>query len=100
MASSAGEEEYIMASDPEEVTRLTDQHKLIKDHMGALVLAPLDLSQPNLRILDSATADGGSYLHSPLRPQYRRPALASAYLAIFQKTDTAQGTGSVTWTLR
>ena len=53
-----GKEEYIMAADPEELNRLTDQHQLIKDHMGTLVLAPADLSKPNLRILDSATADG------------------------------------------
>jgi hypothetical protein len=54
-------EEYILAEDTEELTRLTDQHKLITDHLdGKLVLAPLDLEQDSLRILDSATADGKS----------------------------------------
>lgn len=52
-----------MAADPEELSRLSDQHKLIKDHMGKLVLAPIDLSVSGLRILDSATADGVFSLH-------------------------------------
>ena len=60
MAPTVGKEEYIMAADPGELDRLTNQHQLIKDHMGKLVLAPLDLSKPALRILDSATADGGA----------------------------------------
>lgn len=41
----------------EEVSRLSNQHDVLKDEMGELVLAPIDLSTP-LRILDSGTADG------------------------------------------
>jgi len=42
---------YPLESD-EEVGRLSNQHEVIKDEMGKLVLAPIDLSRP-LRILDS-----------------------------------------------
>lgn len=42
-----------------EVDRLSAQHYVVKNAMGGkLVLAPIDLSKPDLRILDSATADG------------------------------------------
>ena len=40
-----------------ESERLQAQHLLYKLSLG-LVLAPLDLQQPNLRVLDSGTADG------------------------------------------
>ncbi|KAL8896245.1 MAG: hypothetical protein Q9207_007798 [Kuettlingeria erythrocarpa] len=51
--------DYFLSQNPPEVERLTRQHEVIKDHMGGkLVLAPVDLSTPGLRILDSATADG------------------------------------------
>ncbi len=65
MPPPEGKDEYIMAADPNELNRLTDQHQLIKDHMGTLVLAPADLSKPNLRILDSATADSKACFLSP-----------------------------------
>lgn len=52
--------EYVLESE-EESSRLSNQHDIIKDEMGGLVLAPVDLSKP-LRILDSATADG-TYQH-------------------------------------
>jgi len=62
-------EEYILAEDTEELTRLTDQHMLITDHLdGKLVLAPMDLEQDGLRILDSATADGKSAEHCLIHP--------------------------------
>ncbi|KAH6669782.1 hypothetical protein B0J14DRAFT_565564 [Halenospora varia] len=49
---------YIMATD-EEMSRLENQHFVIKDAMGgSLLLQPIDLSVGPLRILDSATADG------------------------------------------
>jgi hypothetical protein len=54
-------EKYFMennAKEAAEVERLTHQHEVIKDHMGSLILAPVDLSKPGLKILDSATADG------------------------------------------
>ncbi|KAF2729061.1 putative methyltransferase SirN-like protein [Polyplosphaeria fusca] len=38
--------------------RLSFQHEVLKQNVGKLVLAPLDLTTPNLRIVDSATADG------------------------------------------
>lgn len=41
-----------------ELKRLADNHEVFKDAMGGLLLAPVDLSKPGLRILDSATADG------------------------------------------
>ncbi|KAI0165388.1 hypothetical protein GGR52DRAFT_575479 [Hypoxylon sp. FL1284] len=41
-----------------EISRLQNQHDVIKDAMGALVLAPVDLSKSPLKILDSGTADG------------------------------------------
>lgn len=47
---------YVLESE-DEVSRLANQHEVIKDEMGSLVLAPIDLSKP-MRILDSATADG------------------------------------------
>lgn len=49
---------YFMATD-EEMSRLENQHSVIKDAMGgSLLLQPIDLSVGPLRILDSATADG------------------------------------------
>ncbi|KAF7931294.1 hypothetical protein EAE99_003765 [Botrytis elliptica] len=42
-----------------EYERLRIQHELVKINMGdKLVLAPIDFSNPHLRVLDSATADG------------------------------------------
>ncbi|KAF4635121.1 hypothetical protein G7Y89_g2978 [Cudoniella acicularis] len=48
---------YFMATD-EEASRLENQHYVIKDAMGGLLLPPIDLSVGPLKILDSATADG------------------------------------------
>ncbi|KAF7518525.1 hypothetical protein G7054_g13427 [Neopestalotiopsis clavispora] len=42
----------------EESSRLSNQHEIIKDAMGRLVLAPINLSVAPLNILDSGTADG------------------------------------------
>ncbi|KAI3390304.1 hypothetical protein diail_10311, partial [Diaporthe ilicicola] len=42
----------------EESSRLSNQHEIIKDAMGRLVLADIDLSKSPLKILDSGTADG------------------------------------------
>ena len=41
-----------------ELKRLHDNHEVFTAAMGSLLLAPIDLSKPGLRILDSATADG------------------------------------------
>jgi hypothetical protein len=48
------------AGHAKELKRLTDNHEVLKDAMGGLILAPMDLSMPGLRILDCATADGTS----------------------------------------
>ena len=41
-----------------EIKRLSDNHEVVRDAMGGLLLAPVDLSKPGLKIYDSATADG------------------------------------------
>jgi SAM-dependent methyltransferase len=58
MATDASE-----AKDPypgilSEGIRLRAQHSLAKAALGNLILCPLDLSRPNLKILDSGTGDG------------------------------------------
>ncbi|KAH7348593.1 S-adenosyl-L-methionine-dependent methyltransferase [Rhexocercosporidium sp. MPI-PUGE-AT-0058] len=45
-------------SDEQEIHRLTIQHEVTKSAYPSLILAPIDLTQPGLKILDSATADG------------------------------------------
>ncbi|KAJ3561267.1 hypothetical protein NPX13_g9014 [Xylaria arbuscula] len=42
----------------DEFKRLQNQHEVIKDAMGGLVLAPIDLETSPIQILDSGTADG------------------------------------------
>jgi hypothetical protein len=42
----------------EEVNRLQLQHELIEAFCNGLGKAPIDLTRPGQRILDSATADG------------------------------------------
>jgi hypothetical protein len=47
-----------------EKARLTDQHDVFIDAMnGKAILAPVDLTQPGLLVLDSGTADGRWLLH-------------------------------------
>lgn len=53
-------ERYILANDFEEIDRMSYQHKWVKGSSGGLIKAPIDLTRENLRILDSATADGKS----------------------------------------
>lgn len=58
---AAEQEKYFMEHNSLEIERLSYQHEVIQNHMGGnLVLAPIDLTQPRLRVLDSATADGKS----------------------------------------
>ena len=58
MAQNAEKAEYILDTD-EEIKRLTAQHEVMKDAMGGLLLAPLEItSTARMRILDSATANG------------------------------------------
>lgn len=71
MASKSNDTGYFLASD-DEISRLSNQHNVIKDAMGGLLLAPIDLSAKPLRILDSATADGRPlFLDRQRRHQYR-----------------------------
>ncbi|RWA09821.1 hypothetical protein EKO27_g5297 [Xylaria grammica] len=58
MTSTAIKEKYVMRENEGELERLANHHEIISHYIGGLVLAPVDLSQPNLRILDSGTADG------------------------------------------
>jgi tRNA1(Val) A37 N6-methylase TrmN6 len=60
MASTQdNEEQYIRGASDDEIQRLTDQHVMLKSGMGGtLVVAPIDLSRPGLRILDSGTGNG------------------------------------------
>ncbi|CAI7629488.1 unnamed protein product [Penicillium glandicola] len=50
--------EYYLAHHAEEVARLAAQHEVFLQSMGRLVVAPVDLTRPNLRILDAGAADG------------------------------------------
>ncbi|KAI1780873.1 hypothetical protein F4818DRAFT_397116 [Hypoxylon cercidicola] len=51
--------EYLLPERAKEVQRLTDQDIVIVSSMdNKRVLAPIDMSKPGLKILDSATADG------------------------------------------
>nr|Q6Q870.2 RecName: Full=N-methyltransferase sirN; AltName: Full=Sirodesmin biosynthesis protein N [Plenodomus lingam] len=52
------ESNYLLDYDDTEKRRLREQHDLIKAYTGKLILAPLDLTKPNLKILDSGTFDG------------------------------------------
>lgn len=57
MALNTYKHSYPLANS-DESTRLQNQHEVLKDEMGGLVLAPVDLVASSLRILDSGTADG------------------------------------------
>jgi hypothetical protein len=71
-APGAGDEaEYLLEVNSSETQRLRMQPDIVKDAMGGdLIAAPFDLSGTQLRILDSATADGKS-LSTPLPPHHR-----------------------------
>ena len=51
-------ERYFFPHDFAEIARLRLQHEWLKSEIGQLVLAPLDHTVPNMKILDSGTADG------------------------------------------
>ncbi|MCJ1352293.1 MAG: hypothetical protein MMC33_002277 [Icmadophila ericetorum] len=57
MALEGKKTDYILESD-NEMSRLSNQHEVIKDAMGGLLQMPIDYSKGPLRILDSGTADG------------------------------------------
>ncbi|ETS77614.1 hypothetical protein PFICI_09676 [Pestalotiopsis fici W106-1] len=58
MATSQDKDVYVMEENEGELQRLANQHEIITKYLGTLALAPVDFSRPNLRILDSGTADG------------------------------------------
>ncbi|KAI9767720.1 MAG: hypothetical protein M1839_004355 [Geoglossum umbratile] len=58
MTIKSAAERYSLPHDSAEVTRLRHQHEWFKSVVGQLVLAPLDKTRPNMKILDSGTADG------------------------------------------
>lgn len=60
MASDSKHHEYFPElSSQQDVNRLRDMHRVLKHCMnGKLVLAPIDLSKSDLRILDACTSDG------------------------------------------
>jgi hypothetical protein len=49
---------YDLGPDDQEIIRLSAQHEIMTAAYDKLILAPIDLSHPSLRILDSATANG------------------------------------------
>lgn len=58
MANETDNKRYLMEKNPEEAERLVLAQEIIVDYMGKPVWAPIDLSKPGLKILDSATASG------------------------------------------
>ncbi|KAL1856862.1 hypothetical protein Daus18300_010625 [Diaporthe australafricana] len=55
----AEEPQYLLPEPDKEIARLTEQDAVITHIMdGRRILAPIDLTKPGLRILDSGTADG------------------------------------------
>lgn len=67
--------EYLLGDTSGEIQRLTIQHGIFKHGMkGKMVYAPIDLSKPNLSILDPACADGTlPLLHHPYSGLYLKP---------------------------
>lgn len=72
--SSKAVDNYPGQRTSKETERLRRQHNLVKGSFGSLILCPVDLSWPNLRVLDSATADG--YFLLDLRSQLAHPESA------------------------
>jgi hypothetical protein len=59
-ATDDSKDEYIMGTNDLELHRISMQHAILKDYMGTLTLAPVDFTQPGLKILDVCTANGSS----------------------------------------
>jgi hypothetical protein len=55
---SMGDKQYVMGHDHPEIKRLQQQHLWLKSAMPELVLAPINKVHPNLKVIDSGTADG------------------------------------------
>jgi hypothetical protein len=60
MADDKNNTHYFLDVNPEEAERLELSQVIISDHMERPVWAPMELSKPGLKILDSATASGES----------------------------------------
>jgi hypothetical protein len=59
MAEEAKKQEYFFARLAREIERLKAQHEWFKLRLdGKVVWAPIDLKDPNLKILDVGTANG------------------------------------------
>ena len=58
MASEELESRIDLGPDQQEIQRLTLNHELFRVAYGQLIQAPIDMSKPGLRILDSGCADG------------------------------------------
>ncbi|KAL9125539.1 MAG: hypothetical protein Q9217_005278 [Psora testacea] len=52
------QERYILPHTLSEIDRMRNQHEWVKACASGLVKAPLEITKPRLRIMDSATADG------------------------------------------
>lgn len=70
--------QYLLPEPEKEVARLTEQDSIILYMMnGKRILAPINLKQQGLRILDSATADG-LFLRE-IQPLLTEPYTLSGY---------------------
>lgn len=58
MADNKDEKQYLLDKHPEEEERLALAQEVMVDSMGKAVWAPIDLTQPGLKILDSGTGAG------------------------------------------
>jgi hypothetical protein len=73
--SGTNDDNVIFETGTSEVERLNRQHEMIAAAMDPLILAPINLSKPGLRILDQATGAGKrTFLHcvSPTTSRSRR----------------------------
>lgn len=65
MSNAQAEEKsssYFLPVNSLEAERLMSQHLVLIDALdGRIVLAPVDLNKPGLKVLDSGTADGMSH---------------------------------------
>lgn len=82
--NKADDADYILPEPDKEVQRLTANDSVFLHAMkGKRILAPIDLSKPGLKILDSATADGSrlSPLSLALYPITRHVELTNSWQA-------------------
>ncbi|PTB75342.1 S-adenosyl-L-methionine-dependent methyltransferase [Trichoderma longibrachiatum ATCC 18648] len=57
-ANEAARKAYILPNNRQEIERMKNQHEWIKGSFGGLIKVPIDFQAKNLKILDSAAADG------------------------------------------